>query len=121
MAAVPGCAVEARRTAAFGGCFRTIWAARHLAFDKSAAQFPKLISGGFTRVWIDDVLHQATVAIDEKGTEASAATAVVFSGDSAAPVDPPKPKDLKIDRPFLFMIRDNPTRAVLFVGQVVDP
>jgi serpin B len=45
----------------------------------------------------------------------------LLAGNSSAPLDPPKPKVVTIDRPFLFVIRDNPTGAVLFVGQVVSP
>lgn len=90
-------------------------------FDEDAAEFPKLTSPLFPQVFISDVFHQATVAIDEKGTEASAATAIVVAGVSSAPLDPPKPKLVTVDRPFLFVIRDNPTGSVLFVGQVVDP
>lgn len=90
-------------------------------FDADHADFPKLASPLYENVYVSDVFHQATVAIDEKGTEASAATAIVFSGSSSANPDPPQPKIVTIDRPFLFVIRDNPTGAVLFVGQVVAP
>jgi len=91
-------------------------------FSSVDADFPKLKSPLFDRVYISDVLHQATVAIDEKGTEASAATAIVLSGVSSAPTEPPpQPKVVTVDRPFFFVIRDNPTGAVLFVGQVVAP
>ncbi len=92
-------------------------------FDPNAAEFPKLTSPKFQSVYISHVLHQATVAIDEKGTEASAATAIIFSGESAAPdpTPPPPPKVVVADHPFLFVIRDNPTGSVLFVGQVVEP
>jgi serpin B len=66
---------------------------------------------------IADVIHQAFIAVDEKGTEAAAATAVVMRATSA----PLQPIELKIDRPFLFMIQDDETGAVLFMGRVVDP
>ena len=66
---------------------------------------------------IADVIHQGFVAIDEKGTEAAAATAVVVG----PPSGPPTPVEVKIDRPFFFVIRDEPTGAILFVGRVVDP
>jgi serpin B len=88
------------------------------AFDPNRAEFPPLTSAVYPRVYVSDVLHQATVAIDEKGTEASAATAIVAEGDTAIAAGP---TTITIDRPFLFLIRDNPTGAVLFVGQVVDP
>jgi serpin B len=90
-------------------------------FDSSNAEFPKLVSEQYPVVYITDVLHQATVAIDEKGTEASAATAIIFAGASSAPIEQPEPKVVTVDRPFLFTIRDNPTGAVLFVGQIVAP
>jgi len=66
---------------------------------------------------IADVLHQAFIAVDEKGTEAAAATAVVFRATSA----PLQPVELRIDRPFLFAIQDDETGALLFLGRVTDP
>lgn len=91
------------------------------AFEARAAEFPKLQSPLFPEVYVSDVLHQATVAIDDVGTEASAATAVVFAGTSSAPPAPPTPRIVTVDRPFIFVIRDNPTGSLLFVGQVVAP
>ncbi|HEX2875926.1 MAG TPA: serpin family protein [Polyangiaceae bacterium] len=89
------------------------------AFDPEKAEFPKLESEMFKTVHIDAVAHKATVAIDEDGTEASAVTAITGSGGgSSGP--PPEPKVVKADRPFLFLIRDNPTGSLLFVGQVVE-
>ncbi|MBN1944527.1 MAG: serpin family protein [Bradymonadales bacterium] len=72
---------------------------------------------GTYNLLISDVVHKAFVAVDEAGTEAAAATAVVFV-ESAAPMDE---FELTIDRPFLFAIRDIPTGALLFVGRVVNP
>jgi serine protease inhibitor len=66
---------------------------------------------------IQDVVHEAFIAVDEDGTEAAAATAVIFSTTSA----PLKQIDLVIDRPFFFVIRDDATGTILFVGRVVDP
>ena len=66
---------------------------------------------------IADVIHQAFIAVDEKGTEASAATAVVMRLTSA----PAQVVQLKIDRPFLFLIQDDETGAMLFMGRVADP
>lgn len=65
---------------------------------------------------ITDVIHQAFVAVNEAGTEAAAATAVVVGETSA-----PEPAQITFDRPFLFFIRDIATGAVLFVGRVSDP
>ncbi len=66
---------------------------------------------------IGAVLHKGFVAIDEKGTEAAAATAVIINTDSAGP----GPATLLVDRPFVFFIRDRATNAVLFIGRVKDP
>ena len=67
-------------------------------------------------LFIQDVVHQAFVAVDEKGTEAAAATAVIVGETSAPP-----PATLAIDRPFVFAIIDRPTGATLFIGRVLDP
>ena len=66
---------------------------------------------------IADVVHQANVTVDEKGTVAAAATGVIIRNDSA----PARIEQLVVDRPFIFLIRDLPTGAVLFAGQVTDP
>ncbi len=65
---------------------------------------------------IAEVLHQGFIAVDEEGTEASAATAVVMA-ETAAPVA----KVLVVDRPFLFLIHDAEHGTPLFVGRVTDP
>ncbi len=72
---------------------------------------------------ISEVIHQANVDVDEKGTEAAAATAVILAPTSAAfdPTEPPKPVVVRADHPFLFLIRDNATGAILFLGRVLSP
>ncbi len=67
---------------------------------------------------ISEVIHKAFVSVDEAGTEAAAATAVMMTLSSALPETP---VDLTVDRPFLFVIRDVHTGTLLFVGRVVDP
>lgn len=69
---------------------------------------------------IGAVLQEAFVAVDEKGTEAAAATAVVMV-KSAAKLEPEPPVTFRADRPFLFFIRHRATGLVLFAGRVVDP
>ncbi|MFH0750627.1 MAG: serpin family protein [Chloroflexota bacterium] len=69
------------------------------------------------RLAITDVIHQANIDVDEKGTEAAAATAVVMGKVSM----PAEPVTLAVDRPFLFALRDVPTGAILFLGRVGDP
>ena len=65
---------------------------------------------------LDEVYHQAVVTVDEKGTEAAAATAIVgmYTGMSY-------PVEFKADHPFMFVIKDNKTDAILFLGQVNKP
>lgn len=65
---------------------------------------------------ITDVLHKAFVGVDEEGTEAAAAAAVVV-GETSVPVFEP----IAIDRPFVFLIRDETTGSLLFLGRVMDP
>ena len=72
---------------------------------------------GTKDLFISDVFHKAFVSVDEKGTEAAAATAVVMSLTSA----PENPLHLEVDRPFLFLIRDIQTNSILFMGRVVEP
>jgi serpin B len=66
---------------------------------------------------IQDVIHKAFVSVDEAGTEAAAATAVIV-GATAMPASP---VEVTADRPFVFVIRDIETGAILFVGRVVNP
>lgn len=72
---------------------------------------------GSKELFISDVFHKAYVNVNEEGTEAAAATAVVMT-ESAAPADPVQ---LTVDRPFFFLIRDQETGAVLFFGRVLNP
>lgn len=68
-------------------------------------------------LFISDVFHKAFVSVDEEGTEAAAATAVVMKMTAA----PENPLRLNVDRPFLFLIRDHQTNSILFLGRVVEP
>ena len=72
---------------------------------------------GSQDLFIQGVLHKAFVAVDEEGTEAAAATAVIV-GLTAAP---PSELNVTIDRPFIFVIRDIETKTILFAGRVLDP
>jgi serpin B len=69
------------------------------------------------RLLISAVIHQANIDVDEKGTEAAAATAVVMRA-TAAPGDS---VTMTVDRPFLFALRDTETGAILFLGRINDP
>jgi serpin B len=72
---------------------------------------------GASGLFISDVLHKAYVSVDEAGTEAAAATAVMMALSAAVG----EPAEMTIDRPFLFLIRDIETGSVLFLGRVLDP
>jgi serpin B len=69
-------------------------------------------------LYIGEVVHRAVVRVDEQGTVAAAATAVVMRTLAAVAGEP---KRLDVDRPFLFLLRDGPTGALLFAGQVTNP
>jgi len=72
---------------------------------------------GTSELFIGDVLHKAFVSVDEAGTEAAAATAVVMELTAM----PEEPVEVTVDRPFVFLIRDIETGAVLFLGRVANP
>ncbi len=73
-------------------------------------------------IYISQVVHQANIDVDEKGTEASAATAVgMATGGGCGGPNVLKTVTLRLDHPFLFFVRDVATGAVLFMGQVTDP
>jgi len=72
---------------------------------------------GSPDLFISEVIHKAFVSLDEAGTEAAAATAVIMD-ESATPGEP---TEVTIDRPFIFLIRDIETGAILFVGRVMNP
>jgi serpin B len=85
------------------------------AFDPGLADFSGITTE--ERLFISAVIHQANIDVDEKGTTAAAATAVVMR----ATAEPGEPVTLTVDRPFMFALRDVPTGAVLFLGRVTDP
>ena len=72
---------------------------------------------GSRGLWVSAVLHKAFVSVDEEGTEAAAATAVLvpMSGPTKEPIP------VTVNRPFIFLIRDRDTGAVLFLGRVMNP
>ncbi|MDY6833436.1 MAG: serpin family protein [Chloroflexota bacterium] len=84
------------------------------AFIAGVADFSGI--DGTRDLWIDDVYHKTYISIDEEGTEASASTVVVLTKyslrDSLA---------ITLDRPFIYMIQDMETNAILFVGRIMDP
>jgi serpin B len=86
-----------------------------LAFDRSLADFSGMT--GRKDLFISDVVHKAFLDVNEEGTEAAAATAVIMELKSM----PMEEVELTIDRPFLFFIEDQQSGTILFGGRVVDP
>lgn len=86
------------------------------AFDDQAADF----SGISTRepLKIDEVIHRARVEVDERGSEAAAATVVLVPRAAGLT---PRPIEFHADRPFLFLIRDRRSDAILFIGRYTQP
>ncbi|HEX2989712.1 MAG TPA: serpin family protein [Anaerolineales bacterium] len=85
------------------------------AFEPGQADFSGMTAE--KDLFISDVVHKAFVAVDEEGTEAAAATAVIIEAAGAPIYD----ITLTIDRPFIFIIRDKPSGQVLFIGRVLHP
>ena len=85
------------------------------AFDSDLADFSGMT--GKKDLFIGNVIHKAFVAVDEEGTEAAAATAVIMEATSAMRQD----VNLQIDRPFIFIIRDTVNGQILFIGRVMNP
>jgi len=83
-----------------------------IAFTPGAADFTKMYYILPGQVWIDTVLHKTFIEVDEKGTEAAAATIVeMIKG----------PSGFRVDHPFIFMIREKSSQTILFIGKILDP
>ncbi len=89
------------------------------AVDAGLADFSGITTSD--PLFISAVIHQANIDVDEKGTEAAAATAVVFDTGGCTGPDPAKTRTLRFNKPFLFVLRDVQTNAILFMGRVTDP
>jgi serine protease inhibitor len=87
-----------------------------IAFDDTAADFSAMRPTP-PRLYIAEVKHKTFVEVNEKGTEAAAATSVEIKAESA-PMDW---FNMTVDRPFFFSIVDNNTNSILFMGSVTEP
>ncbi|CAN5447938.1 serpin family protein [soil metagenome] len=87
------------------------------AFEADCADFKSMIEQNAV---ISKVLHKTYLEVNEKGTEAAAATAIEMSVTSAQ-MNPKPPFEMVCDRPFIVVIRDQQTDALLFMGAIVDP
>ncbi len=88
------------------------------AFSPVSADFSGMTAAD--KLFISEVIHKAFVAVDEDGTTAAAATAIMIRATSM-PMPNPDPKIFRADHPFLFCIRHNPTGRILFMGRIIDP
>jgi len=84
-------------------------------FDKMAPRKPN------DYLYISEIFHKTFIAVDEKGTEAAAATAVAMMAGTALRSPPPPPIEVKVDRPFVYAIQHVPSGVCLFLGRVTDP
>jgi serpin B len=75
---------------------------------------------GTKYLYIQEIIHQAYVEVNEEGTEAAAATAVIMRGKGAAPSEGSVPV-FRADHPFIFLIQDNTSGNILFMGRVENP
>jgi serpin B len=78
------------------------------------------VTDGAERLTVDAVVHKAVLTLDEAGLEGAAATAVMMTR-LAAVLTPPRPVPVRVDRPFLLLVRHRPTGALYFLARVTDP
>lgn len=114
--AMPKFKIDPAQPMSLAGTFQKM--GMQLAFTEGAADFTGMSKPGEESLFISKVFHKAFVAVDEKGTEAAAASAIVMSRESAS-AEPAQ--QLVLDHPFLFAIRDKKTGLVLFMGRLVNP
>lgn len=86
-----------------------------LPFDPDAADFSRI--NAEEQLFISDVMHRAVIKVDEEGSEAAAVTVIEISRTSAGPVE----LSIRLDRPFLFFIRENSSNSILFMGKYAGP
>jgi serpin B len=94
-------------------------ALKSLGLDEACRSGAADFSGmdGTRELFVGGVIHEAFVKVDEEGTEAAAATAVMMDAGGM----PAEPQLFSVDRPFLYLIRERETGAVVFMGRVLDP
>jgi serpin B len=88
------------------------------AFDGSRADFSGM-DGLINNLFISEIIHKAFVEVNEEGTEAAAATAIIMR--TTAMIEEPPVPEFRADRPFLFFIKDRVTGSILFIGRYVKP
>ncbi len=93
------------------------------AFDPGLADFSGIhpTSSSDGPIHIGNVIHEANISVDEKGTEAAAATAIGMDTGGCTGPQPAKDLKFRLDHPFFFALRDLDTGAILFAGRILDP
>ncbi len=86
-------------------------------FDSGAADFSEMAD---EPLYVSEVKQKSFVEVNEEGTEAAAVTGTRITS-LAAEMDPPKPFQMIVDHPFLFVIADDQTQSILFTGIIFDP
>lgn len=89
------------------------------AFSEEIAEFYDICTDDIN-VYIDKVLHKTYINVDEKGTEAAAVTAITMDATITAIIETPEPIEFKADSPFTFIIRDNISGEIIFIGRVAN-
>jgi len=79
------------------------------------ADLSRMIRGG-GGAHVSKIVHQAVIKVDEKGTEAVAATGVLIVTSAII-----YPEEVMINKPFIYMLRDRESKAFLFIGHIIDP
>lgn len=88
------------------------------AFDSELADFSNMASK--SPLWVGDALHKANIDFTEKGVKAAAVT-VIYMETGMALANEKKPIEIRIDKPFMYLIRDKKTSEIWFVGTVYEP
>ena len=89
----------------------------HAAFNPGEADFTGLCNSN--TVTVGNVIHKTFIDVDESGTRAAAATAIIKE-DNMMEMEPKEPKHITLDRPFVFMIYDMTDNIPVFIGTVAD-
>ena len=88
------------------------------AFDMEKADFSGIGRSAIGNIYISNVLHKTYISVAEKGTRAGAVTAVIKAAGAAMPTEPPK--EVYLDRPFVYMIIDTENSIPLFIGALTN-
>jgi serpin B len=91
------------------------------AFSMKDANFRGIAVRPDQPLYLSSVIHKAFVEVSEEGTEASAATVADMAIESYLVKPPEPPPEFRADHPFIFLIQENQTGSILFMGRVSEP